>query len=137
VNLLTAKVQAGHQDVSTIEAEIAQALGIEVDGACQVASPVSVEESTDSQGTDTSKEISQNQGSDDDLETGIFTILEVRDGRSPGTVRAWCEGPEGKVAVFAKNGTGQALRDALGRQIEARYRRGDKGLIAFSVRLAG
>jgi hypothetical protein len=68
------------------------------------------------------------------LETGTFTVLEARAGSSPGTVRAWCEGPEGKVAVFGKNGAGKALAGAVGKQVEVKYKRGDKGLIAIGVR---
>jgi len=68
------------------------------------------------------------------LETGTFTVLEARQGSSPGTVRAWCEGPEGKVAVYGKNGAGKALAGAVGKQVEVKFRRGDKGLIAVGVR---
>lgn len=139
VNLLSAKAQAG-RDTSGLKDEIARALGIGSDKSdsngqsAQASKAPAV--STDNT-TDAGTENSQTQDNEDGLETGTFTILEVRDGKSPGTVRAWCEGPEGKVAVYAKNGVGQILRNSLHRQVEAKYRRGNKGLIAFNVRLAG
>lgn len=69
-----------------------------------------------------------------DLETGIFNVLEVRPGKSEGTIRAYVEGPEGKVALYAKNGAGKALAAAVGRTVEAKYRRLDRGLYAVQVR---
>jgi len=51
----------------------------------------------------------QNQA--DDTETGTFTVLETRASKSPGTVRAYCQAvnSDQKVAIYAKNGSGQAL----------------------------
>lgn len=75
------------------------------------------------------------QGRDNGPEAAVFTVLEARPGSSPGTVRAWCEGPDGrKVAVYGKNGAGEALAQAVGRRVEVKYRRGDKGLIAVEAR---
>ena len=77
----------------------------------------------------------QPRGQDNGLEASVFTVLEARPGSSPGTVRAWCEGADGrKVAVYGKNGAGEALAGAVGRRVEVRYRRGDKGLIAVEAR---
>ncbi|MBC7106685.1 MAG: hypothetical protein H5T97_12190, partial [Firmicutes bacterium] len=70
----------------------------------------------------------------DGLETGTVKVLEVRPGQGQGTVRAWCEGPEGKVAVYAKNGAARTLSGAVGRQVQIRYRRLDKGLFAVEAR---
>ena len=70
----------------------------------------------------------------DGLETGTVKVLEVRPGQAQGTVRAWCEGPEGKVAVYAKNGAAKTLSGAVGRQVTIRYRRLDKGLFAVEAR---
>ncbi|MGI6284851.1 hypothetical protein SEF58_03415 [Neomoorella humiferrea] len=63
-----------------------------------------------------------------------MTVLEARPGSSPGTVRAWCEGAEGKVVVYGKNGAGEALAGAVGKKVQVRYRHGNKGLIAVEVR---
>jgi hypothetical protein len=76
----------------------------------------------------------QGQAKADSLETATFKVLEVRSGKSEGTVRAYCEGPEGKVAVYAKNGAARALSGAVGRQVQIRYRRLDKGLFAVEAR---
>ncbi|MCL6557265.1 MAG: hypothetical protein K6U74_00410 [Firmicutes bacterium] len=74
----------------------------------------------------------------EDTETAVFTVLEVRAGKSPGVVRAYCQAADGtKHAVYAKNGNAQALTGAVGKAAEVKYRQGDKGLIALSVRLAG
>ncbi len=70
----------------------------------------------------------------DGLETGTFTVLEVRAGKSEGTVRAYCEGPDGKTAVYAKNGAAKVLSGAVGRKVEVRFRRLDKGLFAVEAR---
>lgn len=69
-----------------------------------------------------------------DLAEGTFRVLEARPGKSPDTVRAWCEGPDGKkVAVFGKNGTARALMGAVGKRVTIRYRQLDKGLFATKV----
>lgn len=70
----------------------------------------------------------------DDLLEGTFKVLEARSGKSPGTVRAWCEADDGtKVAVFGKNGTAKALSAAVGKRVTIRYRKLDKGLFAVKV----
>lgn len=70
-----------------------------------------------------------------DLQTGAFMVLEARESR-PGTVRGYCLAADGnKVAVYAKNGHGQTLAGAVGGFVQVSYRKGDKGLIATSVKL--
>jgi len=70
----------------------------------------------------------------DGLETGVFAVLEART-TGTGAVRAYCQGADGaKVAVYGKNGTGKALSGAVGKRVQVRFRRGDKGLIAVDVR---
>jgi hypothetical protein len=70
-----------------------------------------------------------------DLQTGAFMVLEARESR-PGTVRGYCLAADGnKVAVYAKNGHGQILAGAVGGFVQVSYRKGDKGLIATSVKL--
>lgn len=68
-----------------------------------------------------------------ELAEGTFRVLEVRPGKSEGTVRAWAEGPEGKVALFAKNGVAKALAGAIGKEVRVKYRKLDKGLFATKV----
>ncbi len=65
---------------------------------------------------------------------GVFLVLEARPGKSPETIRAYCEGPDGKkVAVYAKNGNGQMLLRCLGKRVKIECTPGDKGLIAYKV----
>ncbi|MFZ5633718.1 MAG: hypothetical protein ACOY40_12825 [Bacillota bacterium] len=72
---------------------------------------------------------------DSELQTGAFMVLEARKSR-PGTVRGYCQAADGnKVAVYAKNGHGQTLAGAVGGFVQVSYRRGNKGLIATSVKL--
>jgi len=71
----------------------------------------------------------------DGTETAVVTVLEARAGATQGTIRAYCEAPDGRHAVFGKNGVGQTLAGAVGRQVEIRYRRGDKGLIALAAKV--
>ncbi|AEG15167.1 hypothetical protein Desku_1587 [Desulfofundulus kuznetsovii DSM 6115] len=117
-NLLAAMVQAG-KDTQALEAVVEKALGGEQAQPDQKAQP-------------------DGQTAVDGTETGTFKVLELRQGKNQGVVRAWCEGADGrKVAVFAKNGAGQALAGAVGKMVEIKYRQGDRGLIALGVRLAG
>lgn len=79
------------------------------------------------------------QANGDGTETGVFTVLETRAGKSPGTVRAYCQaiGSDQKVAVYGKNGNGQVLAGAVGKTVAVKYRQGEKGLIAVNVQVAG
>lgn len=114
-NLLAAYVQAG-RDTSGLEAAIAAALG----------------------GTAQEQPAQANGQKADGTATGTFTVTEARATKSPGVVRAYCLAEDGsKVAVYGKNGNGQALAGAVGQQVVVKYRQGDKGLIALGVRLAG
>ncbi|HHW43550.1 MAG TPA: hypothetical protein GXX25_07030 [Desulfotomaculum sp.] len=130
-NLLAAYVQAG-RDTTALETAIAQALGIAVQPVQPVQAPVQAQPQAPAQ-----QPPAQN-GQGNGLETGTFTVLEVRSGKSPGVVRAYCQAIDGtKHAVYAKNGAGQALAGAVGKTVEIKYRQGDRGLIALDVRLAG
>jgi len=73
----------------------------------------------------------------DGTETAVVTVLEARAGASQGTIRAFCETPGGRHAVYGKNGVGQTLAGAVGKQVRIKYRRGDKGLIALAAELMG
>lgn len=130
-NLLAAYVQAG-KDTAGLEAAIEAALNGQQ--AQKPAAQPAQQAQPAAQQAQPGGSAQSAQG--DGAATGTFKVLEVRESK-PGVVRAYCEGPEGKVAVFAKNGNAQALAGAVGKQVEVRYRQGEKGLIALSVRLAG
>lgn len=70
----------------------------------------------------------------DGLEVGTFQVLEARQGRSKDTIRAYVQGALGKAVLYAKNGVGQVLASSVGKTIEAKYRRLDRGLFAVQVR---
>ncbi|MGQ9825957.1 MAG: hypothetical protein ACUVSK_13425, partial [Desulfotomaculales bacterium] len=106
-NLLAAMTQAG-KDTQALEAAIAEALG----GAAQEQKPAPEAQAQQAQAQDQAN----GQGQNDGAATGTFKVLECRESR-PGVVRAYCEGPEGKVAVFAKNGNAQTLAGAIGKQV--------------------
>lgn len=135
-NLLAACVQAG-KDTAGLEAAIAEALG-EGQEQKPPAQPAQQAQLNGQQARAQNQANGQGQAGakNDGTATGTFKVLECRESK-PGVVRAYCEGPEGKVAVYAKNGNAQALAGAVGRQVEVRYRQGEKGLIALSVKLAG
>jgi hypothetical protein len=134
-NLLAAMIQAG-RDTSQLEAAIAAVLGESAQeqkpaaGNTQVAAQQA--QPVQAQAQAQNAQAVQNDGTT----TGTFKVLECRESK-PGVVRAYCEGPEGKVAVFAKNGNAKTLAEAVGKQVEVKYRKGDKGLIALNVNLAG
>lgn len=68
----------------------------------------------------------------DGLEEGVFRVLETKTSEK-GVLRAWCEGPEGKVAVYAKGETAKALEESRGKEVKVRFRRLDKGLYAVGL----
>ncbi|RPF42016.1 hypothetical protein EDD75_2237 [Thermodesulfitimonas autotrophica] len=68
-----------------------------------------------------------------DVETGTFTVTEARL-TSKGVLRAYCEGPDGKVAVYAKNGVAKVLSGAVGGKVSVKFKRLDKGLFALEAR---
>lgn len=121
VNLMSASIQAG-KETSEIEAAIASVIGHQLN---TVEKMEQVQPAVDRTEAD-----QHNNG----MESGEFLVLEARPGSSPGTVRAYCEGKDGnKQAIFAKNGMGQKLSQALGKKVFVKYRQGDKGLIAYVV----
>ncbi|WP_066638392.1 hypothetical protein [Desulfolucanica intricata] len=74
---------------------------------------------------------------DDALESGIFKVLEIRKGKSTGTVRAWCEEAGGKKAVvYAKHEAAKLLTSAVGKQVEVVFKKLDKGYFAVKVSLS-
>jgi hypothetical protein len=132
-NLLAAYVQTGTDGLAAaLEAAIAVALNETAQEQKPAAQPAQQAQSA----TQPTQPNGQGQAAGDGTATGTFKVLECRESK-PGVVRAYCEGPDGKVAVFAKNGNAQALAGAVGKQVQVKYRQGEKGLIALSVRLAG
>jgi len=76
-----------------------------------------------------------NAEADEELETGIFKVLEVRES-SPGTIRGYSEAEDGsKVALYGKNGIGRTIAGAVDKYIQVWYKRGNKGLICTSARI--
>lgn len=69
------------------------------------------------------------------LETGAFMVLEVRD-TANGAKRGYCQDNKGnKVAIYATNGLRSTMDQAEGCFIQVTYSRGDKGLIAKSIKI--
>lgn len=118
VNLVSSMLGAGLKD------EAARILSAYAEGITTPKTPI--ESST--------SEMQQTRDKDGDLETGVFLVLETRPGRNEGTIRAYVEAKDGtRTALFAKNGAGQTLATAIGKKVEAQYRRLDKGLYAIRV----
>lgn len=69
---------------------------------------------------------------DDGLEVITARVLEARNTKAD-TVRAYCETDKGKVAVYAKNGIGTALLQAVGKEIMLQAKKLDKGYFAVKV----
>lgn len=132
VGLLTASIQAGKlKETTEIEAAIAKIIDPESLGLPKEKEEAQ-EGKIDNDMPQSSLHGTETQG--DEMESKVFTVLEVRNGKSEGTIRAYCEARDGsKHAVFAKNGNGKKLVDSVGKSVSVKYRQGDKGLIAFAV----
>ena len=76
----------------------------------------------------------ENNNKPDDLVEADFKVIEAKETKTPGTVRAWCQDVEKdkKGAVFAKNGAGKTLLESIGKQVKVKYRLMDNGT-AFAV----
>ncbi len=75
-----------------------------------------------------------NNNKSGDLVEADFKVLEVKETKTPGTVRAWCQHVETgkKGAVFAKNGAGKTLLESIRKEVRVKYRLMDNGT-AFAV----
>ena len=63
--------------------------------------------------------------------------MEVRKGKSTGTVRAWCEEAGGKKAVvYAKHEAAKLLTSSVGKQVEVVFKKLNKGYFAVKVSLS-
>ena len=65
----------------------------------------------------------------------IIKVLEAKETKNPGTVRAWCEIDGRHEAIFAKNGVGKVLLGSIGKNVAIKYRileneNGSKGIFA-------
>ncbi|MTI84351.1 MAG: hypothetical protein FH756_10700 [Firmicutes bacterium] len=79
------------------------------------------------------KETEENDKKDNLIETSV-KVLEAKETKTAGTIRAWCQHAESdkKGAVFAKNGNGKTLLESIGKQVQVKYRLMDNGT-AFAV----
>lgn len=76
----------------------------------------------------------ENNGNGDGLKKAEIKVLEVRPGKSEGTIRAWCQTNEGeKVAVYAKNSVAKKLAGAVGGLVSVSYKELDAGWYAVKV----
>ncbi|MEW5953352.1 MAG: hypothetical protein AB1815_06325 [Bacillota bacterium] len=67
----------------------------------------------------------QSKSTDDtELNTDRIKVVEAKEYKDPGTVRAWCQFIESgsKKAVFAKNGTGKLLLESVGKELVIKHR---------------
>ena len=130
-NLLAAYVQTG-KDTAGLEAAVEAALnGQQAQKPAVQPAPAQPAQQAQPNGQVA-------QGQNEGTATGTFTVTEARATKTPGVVRAYCLAEDGsKVAVYGKNGNGQTLAQAVGKRVQVKYRQGEKGLIALSVRLAG
>ncbi len=143
--LITAMVNTGQiSDLKNVEAVMAGMLGHrdQGDNAGQAVAggvansgnhqgqPLGTPEQTPVQGSTQSA-----TQEDNEVESGAFMVLEARESK-PGTIRGYCQSPDGnKIAIYAKNGNGQTLTQAIGGFVQVTFRRGDKGLIATNVKM--
>lgn len=137
-NLLAAMTQAG-KDTAGLEAAVEAALnGQQAQKPAVQPAQAAAQQAQPAQARPAAQQAQPNgQGQNDGAATGTFKVLECRESK-PGVVRAYCQAENGeKYPVFAKNGNAQVLAGAVGKQVEVRYRQGEKGLIALSVKLAG
>jgi|GEM_PF-2738165 hypothetical protein len=90
--------------------------------------------------TSTTKESEQNGNGENTNKSGeliqtSIKVLEAKETKTPGTVRAWCQhietGKKGAV-LAAKNGAGKKLLESIGKQVQVKYRLMDNGA-AFAV----
>ena len=74
------------------------------------------------------------KGQEDDLKTGVFTVKEVKPGKSEGTVWAKVTAEDGKeYKVCAKNGIGETLSGAVGKKARIKYRPMGEGKLYGAV----
>ncbi|ACV63269.1 hypothetical protein Dtox_2460 [Desulfofarcimen acetoxidans DSM 771] len=94
---------------------------------CRVGMPVTLMATEPAEQTQKQhQEIKKNQdgkvsGCKDQRELkATVTVLEAKETKT-GSIRAWCEKDNRKEVVFAKNGAGKVLLNAIGKQVEIKY----------------
>lgn len=112
------------------------------DGGCGLVlvnpaiNPVIVDGKTNS--AETAGQPADSDGKEDNKKQELLEakikVLEARETKTPGTVRAWCQFAENgrKEAVFAKNGAGRVLLESVDKEVNVKYRRMNDGT-AFAV----
>jgi hypothetical protein len=122
LNLLAGAVQAGSQDI------LKQVL----EGAEEARREQCMENFVKACSGELPKQ--ESNGNGNGLKKAEVKVLEVRPGKSEGTIRAWCEAGNGeKVAVYAKNGTAKKLAGAVGSLVNVSYKELDAGWYAVKV----
>lgn len=83
------------------------------------------------------KEDEKKKDQEDDLKAGVFTVKEVKPGKSEGTVWAKVAAEDGEeYKVCTKNGNAETLSGAAGKKVRIRYRQmGEGKLYAASVEI--
>lgn len=71
----------------------------------------------------------ENQSNNEILDWTSIIVLEAKETKTPGTVRAWCQYADSgkKEAFFAKKAAGKALLQSVGKPVEVKYRRMENG----------
>lgn len=100
INLLASLIGTGKSDDAL---EVLTTIG-----KCELVMPQSKNESTNNA----------------ELNTDRIKVVEAKETKNHGTVRAWCQFIESgsRKAVFAKNGTGKLLLESVGKEVVIRYR---------------
>ncbi len=126
VALVTALISSGRGNVAedTLKAYCQCPVG----NAENAATPIVVESSNANQPSVVGSEQNPQGG------TAIVKVLEARTSNASGTIRAFCEMPDGsKVAIYAKNGYGQLLQKSQGNSVKVEYNVVKKGWFAYKV----
>jgi len=71
----------------------------------------------------------EDQPNDELLDWTSIIVMEAKETKTPGTVRAWCQYADSgkKEAFFAKKGAGKALLQSVGKLVEVKCRRMENG----------
>lgn len=81
----------------------------------------------------TKKSTQNNDGEDqpnvEPIDWTPIIVLEAKETKTPGTVRAWCQHADSgkKEAFFAKNAAGKAMLQSVGKPVEVKFRRMENG----------
>jgi len=80
-------------------------------------------------GNNTRYDDGEDQPNDEPIDWTPIIVLEAKETKVPGTVRAWCQHADSgkKEAFFAKNAAGKALLQSIGKQVAVKYRRMENG----------